>query len=205
MLFLNSYRCADSFYAIYPVNLPTNESHKVLNQENSGQRPRLIRGHVSCLARFSNGSVNLAVDCNRLALWIIGFVAGKLISVVQWWNSRPRLSYSAEQRLFSVLLCFQYVCWKVTQNISQLRRRLFRKHLHEWPKIVTTATVKNNGSSGFIGTRSCCKNTLWKDSEKKLPTRELKNFWRRTADCKNVFRSNTECIRSGGRHFQHVL
>jgi hypothetical protein len=84
--------CAeDSFYAIYLVNLPTNESHKVLNQENRGQRPRLIRGHVCCLALLSNGSVNLAVDGNRVALWIIGFVAGKFISVVQWCNSKPRL------------------------------------------------------------------------------------------------------------------
>jgi len=37
----------------------------VLNHENRGQRPHIIRGHVSCLARFSNGSINLAVDSNN--------------------------------------------------------------------------------------------------------------------------------------------
>jgi len=40
-------------------------------------------------------------------------------------------------------------------------------------KFVTTATVKDSGSSGFVGTWSGCKDTLWNDL-KKIPEKNCR-------------------------------
>jgi hypothetical protein len=69
-------------------------------------------------------------------------------------------------------VCLQCFCvsnmsagkWRRTFLISG--NECFENVCTKGHKIVTAATMKDSGSSGFIGTWSCCKNTVWKDSEK---------------------------------------
>jgi len=79
--------CWFLLYTSY-FKLRTDGSHTTLNQGNVGAKDGAELGrHVSSFALFSNGYVNLAAGDNRLALWIIGFVACECIFVLQWRHS----------------------------------------------------------------------------------------------------------------------
>ena len=143
-------------------------------------------------------------DDKILALCIIRVVAGKCISV-QGCNGMPRLMYGVAQRSVLVQFFCQYEsAGKHRSKFRNLGDECLEIVCTNRYKIVTAATIKGIDSSGFEGTWSACKITLWNNSES-TSAREFNSFRRELQRVNNVFRSCAEGIRSGEQHFQHLL